>query len=92
MAVESWTLIFSLLFIQQESGTVPKIEHMPPILGIESEKLCTAAKNAMIDEYEGEATEPMADYEAPKDQPDKEQPIDEQFHLMRPIGVCIRVK
>jgi hypothetical protein len=89
---ESWTLLMSLLFIQQESGTIPTIQHLPPVTEITSEKLCTNAKEAFLDAYGQEATETSSDYEAPKDDPDKAQPREDQFELMRPIAACLRVR
>jgi hypothetical protein len=92
MAAESWTLLLSLLFIQQESGTIPTIQHLPPVTEITSEKLCTTAKDAFLEAYGDEAVEPSSDYEPPKDEPGKDQPREEQFELMRPIAACLRVR
>ncbi|RYD83348.1 MAG: hypothetical protein EOP84_08045 [Verrucomicrobiaceae bacterium] len=82
----------SLLFIQQESGTIPTIQHLPPITEITSEKLCTSAKEAFIDAYGDEAMETSTDYEAPEKEPNKTQPREDQFELMRPIAACLRVR
>jgi hypothetical protein len=92
MAAESWTLLLSLLFIQQESGTIPTIQHLPPITEITSEKLCTGARDAFVAAYEDEAVEPTSDYEAPEKEPNKAQPVEDQFRLMRPIAACLRVR
>ena len=90
--MQSWTLILSLFFMQQETGTAARVDHLPPVTEIATEELCESARKAWVKANTEVATEPTTDYEAPDDNPKAKQPTKDQWQLVTPIAVCIRVR
>jgi hypothetical protein len=91
-----WTLLFTLLFIQQSSGADVRLER-DRFDGFASKDLCEAAGLALVKTHTGIAQEHATEEEDDAEKDEKsakpsEPKKDEYFQLVRPYHTCFRVK